>query len=169
MRISTKIIAVVGAASITVATAGVAYAYWTSTGSGTGTASTSAGDAGTNAFLTVTQNTTLNAMYPGDASQMFSAKVKNVSTDNSNVYVSSVKAYLTTNQVGCDGTDYKLDGVATAVDAASAVPLAWTSADLAHNGTQDTDGTDTIQFNNKAASSQNACKGATVTIHYLAS
>lgn len=171
-KINKKVAAALAAGVVVVAGSGVAYAYWTSTGGGTGTASTSNGDNGTAHFLSVTQNTTLNAMYPGDTPQAFTANVKNVSTDNSSVYVSGVTAYLTIDSAhataGCTVSDYKLDGSTTA-DSGHPVSLHWTAVELTSGSSQDTSAGDTIGFNDKAGSNQNACKGATVTINYAAS
>ena len=63
MRTTTKITALVGAAAITVATAGTAYAYWTTTGSGSGSA-TSTHDVGTDK-ISLAQVGTLTGFYPG--------------------------------------------------------------------------------------------------------
>jgi hypothetical protein len=53
------------------------------------------------------------------------------------------------------------------VDAASAVSLNVTPIDLVPADT--TTKTFTMQFNNKSATNQDACKNAAVTIHYIAS
>ncbi|MCU1623573.1 MAG: hypothetical protein JWL79_2418 [Frankiales bacterium] len=174
MRKTTKLVAAVGASALVVGSAGIAYAYWTSTGTGAGTASTSAGDAGTAEFIKIVQNTTLADMYPGDSAQSFTAKVSNISTDGSKVYVSSVKAYLTVVPIvagTCDATDYLLNGQST-YTAALPATLHWTAVELSATGvgsSQDTASGDTIQFNNKPSTPQNGCKSAAVTIHYVAS
>jgi hypothetical protein len=68
--------------------------------------------------------------------------------------------------VGCDGTDYKLNGAPAPTNATDAAAITVTQADLAPTAT--TTGTFTMQFNNKSTD-QNACKGAAVTITYIAS
>ena len=131
-----------------------AVAYWTTSGSGTGTQSTSAGAAN----LTVTQVSTLTAMYPGDTAQTLSAKVKN-NADHS-VKVDSLTASIdnVTKANGvtgtCDATDYTLTD-ALMIDGATELIK---NAESTFSGAK-------LQFNNKAAN-QDACKGATVTIKY---
>ena len=169
MRKSTKITAVVGGGALVVATAGAAYAYWSTSGSGSGTASTTAG---TSNALTFTQNPDgsgaaqpVAAMYPGDTAQSLTVVVKNTSGESA--YVANVKAYITTNKPGCTGADFLLGGVAAPSTSATAAALTWTAQDLASNGSASA--TSTIRFNNSTTANQDACKGATVTINYLAS
>ncbi|RNM17303.1 hypothetical protein EFL26_00480 [Nocardioides pocheonensis] len=138
----------------------MAFAYWTTSGSGSGTGSTTAGVSNQLSFSTAT----LNSMYPGDSSQPLTVTVTNDSGESA--YVSTVKAYITTNKSGCTGADFLLNGSAAPSIADDAVALTWTGQDLAA-GTDD-DATGTIQFNN-TGSPQNACKSADVTIHYVAS
>lgn len=155
-----KSAAFVAAGVIGLATAGGAYAYWTSLGGGTGTASTSAG--ASNVFQ-VTGNVA-NAMYPGDSAQTVTATVTNNGTQN--YKLQAVKAYVSTDKQGCDGSDYKLNGAVAPTNATDAVSIAVSQADLAPAAT--TTGTFTMQFNNKTTN-QDACKGAAVTITYVAS
>lgn len=155
-----KSAAFVAAGVIGLATAGGAYAYWTSLGGGTGTASTKAG---ATSVFEVTGNVA-NAMFPGDTAQTVTATVKNTGTEN--YKLQAVKAFVTTDKQGCDGTDYKLNGAAAPTNATDAVAITVTQADLAPAAT--TTGTFTMQFNNKLTD-QNACKGAAVTITYIAS
>lgn len=140
---------------------GAAYAYWTTSGSGTGAGSTTAGQTGN---LTFTQDA-LTAMYPGDTPQTLKVKVKNVSSENA--YVSTVKAFITTDKQGCTGADYLLGGTAAPSAAEGARALTWTAQDLAKTD-GNADATSTIQFNNTGAN-QDACKGAKVTVNYIAS
>ena len=143
--------------------AGAAFAYWTTTGSGTGTASTTAGAA---AAASVTSDA-LTAMYPGDSAQNVRINVKNTSTTQK-AYVSGLAAWVTTNQTGCDGDDFLLNGDVAPSAQADAAPINWTAVEIAADTTvSETD--NTIQFNNKPTTDQGACKGAAVTIHYLAS
>lgn len=158
-HLNTKI-AVVALGAVAVTGTGVAYAYWTTTGSGTGSATTTAG---VDKKLTFTQDA-LAPMFPGDASQPLSVTVKNSSTESA--YVATVKAYVATDKTGCTGADFLLDGTAAPVDADNARALTWAAADLAAGGEQKA--TSTIQFNNTKVG-QDACKGAKVTVHYLAS
>jgi len=153
--------AILAAGVIGLATAGGAYAYWTSLGGGTGTASAKAGST---SALQVTGNVA-NAMFPGDTEQTVTATVKNVGTEN--YKPQAVKAYVTTNKTGCDGSDFLLNGAAAPTTSDAATDITLTSVDLAPGAT--TTGTFTMQFNNKLDTNQNACKGASVTITYVAS
>jgi hypothetical protein len=53
-------------------------------------------------------------------------------------------------------------------DVAGSVPLTWTAVELAKDDFA-TNSSNSIAFHDKTGSNQDACKGATVTIHYLAS
>jgi hypothetical protein len=168
-RFMNKKVAAIGlAAGLALGAAGVATAYWTSSGSGTGTSSTTAGSSD----LTYA-TTTINPMYPGDSAQNFTVTVTNNSATQKE-YVNGVSAYITTNKSGCDGSDFLLDGVATAVSSATAVPLAWTAQELTAttgapaNAATTAAATDTIQFNDKLTN-QDACKSAVVTLNYTSS
>ena len=165
MRMTRKKVFVALGAAVTVgamATAG--FAFWTTSGNGTGAGSTATGTANELSFVT----TPIAAMYPGDSPQDFTVTVKNNDASQT-ATVTNLKAYITTDSTGtCDGSDFLLDGVSTAVDANSAVALNWTQSDIAHGATASTDTHDTIQFNNKLTA-QDDCKGVNVTLHYLAS
>ncbi len=152
--------ALLAAGVIGLATAGGAYAYWTSNGGGTGTATTATG---TSTALVVTGNAT-SAMFPGDSAQTVTATVKNSGSES--YKLQGLKAYVTTGATDCDSTDYKLNGAPAPSTEATAVSITVTPIDLAPNAT--TTGTFTMQFNNKTTN-QDACKGAAVTIHYVAS
>ena len=146
--------------------AGTAYAYWTTSGEGEGDASTRAGNPDA---LTITQVSEPTAMYPGDSAQGINFTVKN--EGNESYQVSGVEGWLTVataaDETGdCDASDYKLNGVPGA-DADNKEDLTFVAKELVAGGTQG--GSTTIQFNNKSDANQDACKGAAVTIHYLAS
>lgn len=138
-----------------VALAGAAFAYWTGGGSGDGTAS--AGDV---VGLTVNQTSTLTAMYPGDSAQTLSGDFDN--TNDGPVYVGSVTASIASVDKAegapdgtCDSSDFTLSDPEMTVD--DEVPSgssvgSWSGA--------------TIQFNDKTDTNQDACKGATVNLHY---
>ena len=155
-------IVVASSLALTALGGGVAFGFWSTTGSGSGTGSTSAGQVN---LLSFTQDS-LSPMFPGDSAQDLVVAVKNTSTEN--VYVGNVKAYLTVagGAGTCAADDYQLNGAPAPGTVATAVSLAWTAADLAPNA--EADATGTIQFNNKVTS-QDGCKGATVTVHYLGS
>jgi hypothetical protein len=137
--------------------AGTAFAYFTNSGSGTGTGSTSTVGA---TDLSYSQNT-LTAMYPGDSAQTLTVTVKDTNSSVSE-YVNGVSAYITTNQSGCTGADFLIDGKTSSQ--ASPVTLGWTAQELKAGGSASTTG-DTVQFNDTTAP-QNGCQGATVTLNY---
>lgn len=142
-------------ATVVLGTAVAAFAYWTAGGSGTGSANT-----GTNAPITAVQVSAPTAMAPGDTAQSLSG---NFTNENSGpVYVATVTASIASVfqggavATGCDASDYTLANAVMTVDAQIPVGAAqgtWSGA--------------TIKFNNKPASNQDACKGATVNLAYL--
>lgn len=168
-KISSKLVAAVAVGAVAVTGTGVAYAYWTTTGSGSGTAVTSSGveDA-----LSFTGSST-QAMFPGDSAQTINGTVTNDATEK--VYVSSVKAYLAVVPAApltdCDATDYLLNGTPGIDSEAGAAATTFTPIELAATNAGSTDQAGfsyTLQFNNKNEN-QDGCKGAAVTVHYLAS
>lgn len=141
------------------AVAGAAIAFWTAGGSGAGTASTS----NPSTQLTVNQTGTLTAMYPGDAAQTLSGDFDNPTGNSVRVETVTASISSVTKAAGapagtCDATDYTLSSAVMGVHAEVSSGLAqgnWTGA--------------TIQFNDKAAANQDACKGATVHLAYAIS
>jgi hypothetical protein len=137
------------------AVAAISYAYWTAGGSGDGTAT-----AGSTAGITVNQTSVLDAMYPGDSAQTLSGDF--TSTNDGPAYVGTVTASIQSVVKAddapagtCAAGDFTLDHAVMTVNAQ--VPSgentgSWSGA--------------TIQFNNKADTNQDACKGATVNLHY---
>jgi hypothetical protein len=132
-----------------------AYAYWTTSGSGDGTAS--AGDV---TGITVNQTSVLDAMYPGDSAQTLSGDFTN--SNDGPVYVHTVTASIDSvdKALGapagtCDASDFTLDNEVMTVDAevSPGTGGSWTGA--------------TLQFNDKTDTNQDACKGATVNLHYV--
>ena len=133
-----------------------AYAYRTAGGAGTGIAT------GID-HLTVVQTNTVVGMAPGDSPQILSGNFDNGNDDPT--YVATVTARIVSvdTAIGapagtCDATDYTLANAAMTVNAE--VPPgdrqgSWSGA--------------TIQFNNKPAINQDACKGATVNLAYTVS
>ena len=145
------ILTIVGA----VAVAAVAYAFWTTSGGGDGTAS-----AGSAAGITVSQTSVVDALHPGGSAQTLSGDFTN--TNDSSVYVGTVTASIDSVDKAadapagtCDATDFTLSNEVMTVNAL--VPSgehtgSWSGA--------------SIQFNNKEDTNQDACKGATVHLHY---
>ena len=135
---------------------GIAFAYWSAGGAGTGSATT-----GTSVPITAVQTSTITNMRPGDSAQTLSGNFTN--TNSGPVYVTSVVASIAsvTKAVGapvgtCDATDYTLASATMTVNAEVAAGTAvgaWTGA--------------TIKFNDKVATNQDACKGATVNLAYV--
>jgi hypothetical protein len=145
------ILTVVGAVAI----AAVAYGFWTTSGDGDGTAS-----AGSTEGITVNQTSLLDAMYPGDSPQPLSGDFTN--TNDSSVYVGTVTASIdsvdkaTDAPAGtCDATDFTLSDEVMTVNA----PVTSDEHTGSWSGA-------TIQFNDKEDTNQDACKGATVNLHY---
>ena len=157
---------VAGVALVGLAGTGTAYAFFSTTGSGTGSATTSTGQT---AGFTVAGGIG-NAMYPGDGPQTGTATVTNNSTTES-AHLASVTAYLTILQASgavgsCTSADYLLNGTAAPGTAATARDLNFTAIDIVKSGTATK--TFTMQFNNSATADQSGCKGAAVTINYVA-
>lgn len=168
MQVSKKKIAtVVATGAVGLAGAGVAFGYWTTSGTGSGAATTATGNGNA---LTVAGGVP-NSVYPGDTAQTVTASVKN--TGSEKYRVSSLTAYVTTDKVGCDGSNYLINGSAAPVDSDHAVSLGLTAVELgAKDSTSPSDTTTktfSFGFNNLADTDQNACKSAAVTIHYAAS
>lgn len=136
---------------LSLAFAVTAYAYWTAGGSGTGSASTQA----STTALTANQATVLTPMYPGDSAQTISGDFDN--TNSGPIYVTSVTVSIAsvTAPGTCDASDFTLSGTTMAVGAE--VPAG--SGVGAFTGA-------TIQFNDKPATNQDGCKGATVSLAY---
>jgi hypothetical protein len=138
---------------------GAALAYWTAGGSGTGSGSA----AGAQSALVANQTTSLAAMYPGDSPQTIAGNFDN--PNSGPIFVGSVTASISsvTKAAGapagsCDASDFTLSSATMNVNAE--VP--------AGNGKGSFTGA-TIQFNNKPAANQDACKGATVNLAYAIS
>lgn len=174
MRKLNKVTASIAGGALVVATAGTAYAYWTSNGSGQGTAGTTAGVANI-ANLVSGNLPAISNLFPGQGAQGFNYTVANNSGQS--IYVTTVKAYVTVAPVaandsaldtdGCDSSDYKVDDAAgTSATSAKALD-SWVAQDIA-TATSVVKGT-SLQFVNKSAANQDDCKGAAVTVHYVAS
>jgi hypothetical protein len=130
---------------------GLAYSYWTTGGSGSGTATTAAGVDD----ITVVQTSTVSGLAPGLGAQDLEGNFNNPNT--SPVYISSVVASLTTDKAGCTEDDYTLvqpDAVDAEIEPGTGVGN-W--------------GGGSIAFFNDPDRDQEACKGAVVTIAYVAS
>lgn len=157
-------VVVAGVVAATLGASGVAYAYWTTGGSGTGAAATAAG---ADNQLSVSGDVK-NAMFPGDTAQTVTAVVTN--NGSANYKVQTLKAYLTIDAThataGCTSADYKLNDAAAPGTSGTAADLSVTATDLAPGHTVSKEFA--MQFND-LATNQDFCKGAVVTINYVAS
>jgi hypothetical protein len=151
---------VLGAGAIALAGAGVAVAFWSSSGTGDGSATTAAGEANT---LAVTQTSTLTNLGPGVTASNITAIVKNTGSSLAQVNQVVVSIQSVDKAAGvvgtCDATDYSLLNT-TMTNAA---------AELAGGATSGAFSGATLAFNDKPLTNQDACKGATVNLHYVAS
>ena len=151
-----KVAATIAITAILVGGGGAAaVAYWSAGGTGVGTGTT-----GTSTAISAIQTSTVTNIAPGSAAQTLSGNFTNPGT--SPAWVTSVTASIgSVTLVGtgtCDATDYTLTGAVMNVGAEIATGSgkgAWSGA--------------TIAFNDKAATNQDACKGATVHIVYTIS
>jgi len=154
-KLPRKRLFVIVTAALLLTGGGIAFAYWSAGGAGTGSA-----DTGTTVAITANQTSTVSGMAPGDSAQTLSGDFTN--TNSGPVYVTSVVASISSvtqasGAVGsCDDTDYTLSNATMTVNAevASGTGVgSWTGA--------------TIQFNDKSATNQDGCKGATVNLAYV--
>lgn len=161
MRSVSKQILAIGLPTVTVAASGMAIAYWTGGGgSGSGNATTATAGSTT---LAVSQASAPATLAPGVAAGAITVTVSN--PGSASVYAAQVVVTIdsVTKASGapagtCDSTDYALTGNTTmTVGAANLAPSASTTFSGASLG-----------FNDKATN-QDACKGATVTLGYVAS
>jgi hypothetical protein len=153
-----RLIPVALAILVLVVGSGVAYAYWSAGGTGTGT-----GSMASPASATVNQvaTPTLAPMFPGDIAQATQVTVHNPSASQS-VHVTTVSiSNVTTDKTGCTVLDFLIGAAVTP----------WTAAgtDIAAGGTTATVTGPTIHFFNDTTRSQDACKGAVVTLTYSVS
>jgi hypothetical protein len=155
MRITKTKVASVIAGTAVVALAGTgAMAYWTATGSGTGTAATAPGTSN----LTVTQTAAPSNLAPGIAAGAIKVDVTNNAANKAFVSQVVVSIASITSTGACDASDYTLTG-ATMIDGAG---------ELASGGVAHFSGA-SLAFNDKSATNQDGCKGATVNLAYAVS
>lgn len=149
-RFKKRTVALVTAGAVLVM-GGIAFAYWTNTGSGTGSAST-----GSNNSIAVHQTSTVTGLAPGLPAQTLSGDFDN--PNDTPVYITAVTATVSgTDTAGCDETNYTIAGSA---------PV---NAEIQPGTAQGSWSGLTIEFNNKPAVNQDACKNAVVSIAYSAS
>lgn len=166
--LSTRSKLVVGAtvAALAVGSSTAAYAFFSTSGTGNGSSSTTGGVSGGLTFV----GSPSAALFPGDNPAPINGTVTNSSTTQS-AYVAAVHAYLTVVKATgapagtCDATDYLLAGSATAASPATEVAATFTATDLTAGASAPF--TIALKFNDKTTN-QDSCKGATVTINYIA-
>jgi hypothetical protein len=125
------------------AVAGIAVAYWTTTGSGSGTGKVAA----TNGTLALHGSIT-NDLTPGSTSAVtFTAD----NTGTSSLQVGTVKAVVSTDKVGCEVADFTIADT----EENQVIPAGKSGVALTKNGS--------ITMADTAVS-QDACKGATITL-----
>lgn len=152
-----KLVAGLVTALLVLTGGGAAYAYWTSNGSGNGRA-----NAGTTVAVTVNDESAAVALRPGGPAKALSGTFTN--PGDGKVRITSVTASVAkvTKASGapagtCDTSDYQITNAVMPVNAD--VPAGtgvgqWSGASLS--------------FVDKPDVSQDACKGATVDISYVA-
>ena len=135
--------------AVTLIGGGAAFAYSSAGGSGDGGAQTDS----TAQSVVVNQTSTITGLAPGLGAQTLSGNFDN--PNSGPVHVGSVSVVVTgTDTPGCGPTDYTIGGSApvNAQVAAGDGVGSWSGL--------------TIQFNNKVAVNQDACKGAVVELAY---
>ena len=132
------------------ATVAAAFAYWTSTGEGSGTAKSNYASASFEVSSGLVEN-----LYPG-ASATVTVKVKDADA-NQNEFLTKLEAEVKETSV----TECKKEWFE--VTPASQEPKVL----VAHGETKEY--TVSLKMKEEAAVNQNACKGASVTLHYKAS
>jgi hypothetical protein len=142
---------------------GIAAAYWTTTGSGTGTARV-----GTDAGVTVVQDSTVTGLVPGGAAQPIDFTVTN-SSATAPVQISNVVIGFGSFAAGCSAADFTLTqpskpSVGTPLAITAAGSLSFTSG-----GAGATGATGAAIAMNNTGSNQDACKLSTVNLTYTVS
>lgn len=149
-----KKIAAVAAGAVLLTGTGVAYAYWTTTASGDGSAT----NASSNGVLTLVADWDDDALYPGGSQEVsFTASNPGATTLRlGTIVLDSVEA----SDPDCAVGDFTMEDV-----------VADQSIETTTSGTPPVDtpeavvATGTLEFANDSDTSQDACKGATITLN----
>ncbi|WP_426566600.1 hypothetical protein ACPPVT_08700 [Angustibacter sp. McL0619] len=137
------------ATGIVLVGAGTAYAYWTTTGSGTGTAK-----AGTSVPVTVTQDSTVNGLYPDGPAVPIDFTVNNPSPGAQ--FITSVSIAVTgTSSPTCTAANFD-------VDQPTITPANLASGATAFTGASTGAAIHMID----TGANQDACKSVTVNLSY---
>ncbi|MCS5719778.1 hypothetical protein N1027_16715 [Herbiconiux sp. CPCC 205763] len=142
-------------ALLTVAGAGAAFAYWTSTGSGTGAATT-----GESVAFTITSETAVGTIAPGNAGQTVDFTVTNPGEGSQ--YLTTVTVALAT----AAGVPWVPAGDCSIDDYVATISTAPPAGQIAAGAS--VDGTATVTLTN-TAENQNDCQGQTVPLYFEAS
>ncbi|KGA10375.1 MAG: hypothetical protein GM44_4210 [actinobacterium acAMD-2] len=131
---------------------GVAFAYWTTTGSGTGSAA-----AGDSSPVDVTQTNTVTGLYPGGPAQDIDLNIDN--SNDADQYLAKVTVSVSsTSNAGCTAADFTVTDATIGAEVPSGSTNAYAGSDTGAS----------IKMNN-AATSQDACKNATINLAFNAS
>jgi hypothetical protein len=148
MRFTRKKLAAVAAGALTLGLGVGAYAYWTTTGAGDGSATVASANG------TVTLHASLgDGIYPG-GSQSVTFTADNAG--DTDLYVDTISldsVDVDSGHATCDTTDFTMDDVTS-----DTVVTAGASG-------QAITGTGTLEYANDSTNSQDACKGATITLN----
>ncbi len=140
----TKLTVAVSATAALAATGGIAYAYWGTSGSGTGSGTVES----TTGTLSLSASFPTTGLHPGGSVPVSFRASNATSTD---LMLSTIHAVVTTSPSTCLATDFTMpDVIANEVIPANTANVLVTS-----NGV--------LTFTNTSIS-QDACKGATVTL-----
>lgn len=153
MKLRYKIGVGVAAGAAVVGAGSAAFAYWTTTGAGTGSANVQSSN-GTVALTATFSGTNL---YPGSAA--IPVAITGANSGATNLFVTSIDPGTITVDSGhsaCNLSDFSLSG-ATLVNSSG--------VEVAHGTSGVSVATDSLTFANSDVS-QDACKGATITLHY---
>ncbi|MGN8132507.1 hypothetical protein [Paenarthrobacter sp. 22069] len=143
-----KIAAVAASAALVAVGGGAAYAYWSTTGSGSGSAAAAAGTS------PVAINVTIDSgdMTPGGPVKTITYTAKNPNSGSTQVTLTDPQVTFDTAHSGCSAAWF------TATLPSPAGPTT-----VPGNNVTTALGTGTLTFSDSAAS-QDACKGATITV-----
>jgi hypothetical protein len=153
MRLMKKSKTIIACAAIVgLAGSGAAYAYWTNSGSGSGAAVT-----GTNASVTVNQTSSITGLYPGQT-QALSGNFTNPNAGATYVTAVTATGYAIDGPhvtAGCTASSYTLGGTSTTPgEVPPGTGGSWSGLSITMND---------------LGTTQDACKGATLTITYASS
>ena len=148
MRFNRKFVTVVASGALTVGLAAGAYAYWTTTGSGDATANVASSNG------TITLHASIaDGIFPGGSKPVTFTADNPGSTDLRVGTISLGSVSADAQHASCNTADFSMADVAS-------------NTTVLHGASgQAIGGTGSLVYANDAVNSQNACKGATLTLH----